>query len=91
MHPILGYEILKSQPVDNRIRNAALMHHEKCDGSGYPQGLKRNQIDDVAKIVAIADVYDAMTANRVYREGMSPLMLSNILKCVSIYLNRDIL
>lgn len=86
MHPILGYEILKSQPVDNRIRNAALMHHEKCDGSGYPQGLKRNQIDDVAKIVAIADVYDAMTANRVYREGMSPFdVIEYFEMCIDIF------
>lgn len=86
MHPVLGYEILKRQPVDNRIRNAALMHHEKCDGSGYPQGLKRNQIDDVAKIVAIADVYDAMTANRVYREGMSPFdVIEYFEMCIDIF------
>lgn len=73
MHPRLGYEILKKQPaLDERIKNAALMHHERCDGSGYPLGLSANQIDDVAAIVAIADVYDAMTANRSYRKGLCP-------------------
>jgi HD-GYP domain-containing protein (c-di-GMP phosphodiesterase class II) len=43
------------------------MHHERCDGSGYPSGLTEEGIDDFAKIIAIADVYDAMTAARSYR------------------------
>lgn len=72
-HPRLGYEILLKQPhIDDRIRKAALMHHERCDGIGYPLGLTMDQIDDVAAIVAIADVYDAMTANRSYRKGLCP-------------------
>ncbi len=71
-HAFRGYEILKNQNIDERIKLAALMHHEKCDGSGYPNGLKSKQIIDFAKIVAIADVYDAMTANRVYRTGLCP-------------------
>ena len=53
-------------------KNAALMHHERCDGSGYPFGLTGNRIDKFAKIVSIADVYDAMTANRCYRDGLCP-------------------
>ena len=48
------------------------MHHERCDGSGYPRHLTLNQIDPVARVVAIADVYDAMTAARLYREPFSP-------------------
>lgn len=71
-HAYRGYEILKKQNIDNRIKLVALMHHEKCDGTGYPNALKNDQIIDFAKIVAIADVYDAMTANRVYREGICP-------------------
>lgn len=72
MHPVLGYEVLWNQPIDIRIKNAALMHHERFDGGGYPRNLKGNEIDEIARVVAIADVYDAMTSNRVYREGMSP-------------------
>ncbi len=72
LHPRRGYAILKNLSVDPRIRNAALMHHERCDGSGYPSGLKADQIDDMAKIIAIADIYDAMTSARVYRGPLCP-------------------
>lgn len=69
-HARYGAELLEQQPLDKRVIRAALMHHERCDGSGYPLGLKNKQIDDFAKIIAIADVYDAMTANRCYRKGL---------------------
>lgn len=71
-HPMDGARILKLKNMDTHIVNAALQHHEKCDGSGYPQGLKRKQIDPYAKLVAIADVYEAMTATRVYRGPICP-------------------
>ena len=71
-HPRLGYEILKKSNVSDSIKNAALMHHERYDGKGYPDGMRGEDIDDFARIIAIADVYDAMTANRVYREGLCP-------------------
>lgn len=70
-HPYIGYSILQDD-MDEHVKKAVLQHHEKCDGSGYPNGLKKNQIDEFAKIVTIADIYDAMTANRVYREGLCP-------------------
>lgn len=72
-HPLLGYEILKSQPeLDKRIPLATLQHHERFDGSGYPYNIKGDEIEDFSAIVAIADVYDAMTADRVYRAGICP-------------------
>jgi HD-GYP domain-containing protein (c-di-GMP phosphodiesterase class II) len=71
-HPALGYELLLSQDVDVHVKNAALMHHERSDGSGYPSKLKGNQIDPYARMVAIADVYDAMTAARCYRGPLCP-------------------
>lgn len=77
-HTIRGFETLKMQDVDKRILNSALMHHERCDGTGYPNGLKANQIDDFAKIVSIADVYDAMTAARVYRGPQCPFKVISI-------------
>jgi putative nucleotidyltransferase with HDIG domain len=66
-HPRMGYDILKNQNIDPRIKKAALMHHERSDGSGYPSGLEDEFIDEFAMIIAIADVYDAMTAARSYR------------------------
>ncbi len=71
-HTTEGYNLLKDYHIDLHIKNAALLHHERCDGSGYPYGLKAKQIDPYAKMVAIADVYDAMTATRVYRDAMCP-------------------
>lgn len=72
MHPALGYKILQHQKISEHIKNAALMHHEKCDRSGYPLKLSGEKIDPYAKMVAIADVYDAMTSARVYRGALCP-------------------
>ena len=71
-HPMDGARVLKLKNVNPHIVNAASQHHERCDGSGYPQGLKRKQIDPYAKMVAIADVYEAMTATRSYRSPLCP-------------------
>jgi len=72
-HAQLGYSILKNQNVDSHVRLAALQHHERCDGTGYPLALTADQMDPYAKIVAIADVYDALTAARTYRDPICPL------------------
>lgn len=77
-HPAAGYKLLVSQHVDENIFNAALMHHERCDGSGYPFNLLEHQINRYAKIVAIADVYDAMTSARVYRDALCPFKVIEI-------------
>ncbi len=71
-HPVKGYEFMKDKNVDESMKRAVLLHHERCDGSGYPFGMKVNEIDPYAAITAIADVYEAMTATRVYRKGLSP-------------------
>ena len=86
-HPVLGYNILKKQNIDSRIANAALQHHERCDGHGYPQKLGLNEIDPFAKIVAIADVYDALTAARVYRGPICPLEVIGVFQAegLSVY------
>lgn len=77
-HPFQGYNLLKNEDIDERIKNAALMHHERCDGSGYPSRLSSSEIDEFAKIVAIADVYDAMTSARVYRGPLCPFDVIHI-------------
>lgn len=79
-HPQEGYDILKKHSLDERIKNAALMHHERCDGSGYPSGLKADEIDEFAKIVGIADYYDALTSARVYRGPMCPFDVIRMLQ-----------
>lgn len=68
-HAKAGHKILKDTNLDPRIKLAALQHHERFDGSGYPRGLDGDEIDFFASIIAIADVYDAMTATRSYRNG----------------------
>ena len=64
-HPQYGYDILSTKNLNPKIKLVALQHHERYDGKGYPYGLKGNEIDLFSGIVAIADVYDAMTADRV--------------------------
>lgn len=71
-HPIRGYEFFKNKKMNESVKRAVLLHHERCDGKGYPFGLKISEIDPYAAITAIADVYEAMTANRVYRRGICP-------------------
>lgn len=71
-HVFHGNNILKGLNLDPRIAEVAMRHHERCDGSGYPGGLKRNQIEEFARIVAIADTYDAMTTDRPYRPAICP-------------------
>ncbi|WP_139492908.1 HD-GYP domain-containing protein [Brevibacillus dissolubilis] len=75
-HTVYGYQLIKSAPgLSEGVAMAALQHHEREDGSGYPLGLKSNKIHIYSKIVAVADVYHAMCSNRVYREGTSPYMV----------------
>lgn len=77
-HTFLGYELLQKEPIDQRIKNTALMHHERCDGSGFPQKLKSDQIEDFAKIVAIADVYDSIITNHFYQKDLCPFQIIEI-------------
>lgn len=77
-HTIEGFHILKTKNINSHIMNAALMHHEKCDGTGYPLGVQADKIDRYAKAVAIADVYDAMTSARIYRGSMCPFRVIEI-------------
>lgn len=77
-HTLQGYNILKGKNVGPHIAECALMHHERCDGSGYPLGIRNDKIDPYAKIVAIADVYDAMTAARIYRGPLCPFRVIGI-------------
>ena len=65
-HPQTGFDLLSDSELPEVIKNSVLQHHERIDGSGYPQQLKGDQILLEAKVVAVADVIDAMTCNRSY-------------------------
>jgi HD-GYP domain-containing protein (c-di-GMP phosphodiesterase class II) len=72
-HPIFTYQLLKGNAnISDISKYIAAEHHEKFDGTGYPRGLKGNSINFFARIVSIADVYDALTTDRVYRKAMKP-------------------
>ena len=72
-HPRYGYNMLKdNHDVSSVTRNAILSHHENEDGSGYPRGLTADRIHLFAKIIHIADVYDALTTKRIYKDAMNP-------------------
>ena len=76
-HPLLGKKILNGKGFDSRILAATLQHHERSDGSGYPRGLMEDEIDDFAAIIAIADVYDAMTSARAHRDPLCSFQVIN--------------
>jgi putative nucleotidyltransferase with HDIG domain len=79
-HSVYGYKIAMNVGAFNDdILNGILMHHEREDGSGYPFGLKEDQIHEFGKIVAVADVYDAMTSSRVYRAKQCPFDVIEII------------
>ena len=66
-HPSAGYEILRTIKHFEKVAEITLVHHERLDGSGYPKSLKGNEIPLEARIIAVADVYEAMTSHRPYR------------------------
>lgn len=79
-HTIKGYRILEKSSYDVRIKQVALMHHERCDGTGYPLRTNINNTPDFVKIASIADVYEAMTASRCYRNRLCPFIVIGIME-----------
>lgn len=71
LHPVDGWKILKSLKSFTQVAKIVRHHHEKLDGTGYPDGLKASEIDLFTRIVAIVDIYDALIAKRPYREALS--------------------
>lgn len=76
-HPIFGYNVLKKNNIlSSDVLMGVLMHHERKDGSGYPLGLKDDKIHTYGKIVAVADIFDAMMSDRVYRKKRPPFQVA---------------
>ena len=72
-HPVEGYHMLKeSGNVADAVLDACLHHHEKIDGTGYPDKLKGENISVIARMTSICDVYDAVTSDRPYKRGWDP-------------------
>ncbi len=85
-HPLFSVEFLKNNELDDPLINILIIqHHERWDGSGYPYGLKGDEINPISRLFAVADVYDAMTSPRPYRSAIPPFIaLAEILKLSGI-------
>lgn len=80
-HPLQGYYLLNDcAEISQEVKLGVLQHHEREDGSGYPLGLKGKDVNLCAKFVAVADIYDAMTTERVYRKEIPPLTAIHIMR-----------
>jgi HD-GYP domain-containing protein (c-di-GMP phosphodiesterase class II) len=66
-HPVMGYEILKDIDSPWPLADIVLQHHENMDGSGYPRGLKGDEISLEARILRVCDIVEAMSSHRVFR------------------------
>ncbi|WP_027964592.1 HD-GYP domain-containing protein [Halalkalibacillus halophilus] len=71
-HPALSYKLVDGLEVSKDVKVAILQHHERLDGSGYPMGASHDKIHAYAKIIAVSDMFHAMTCERVYRRKESP-------------------
>ncbi len=79
-HTVMGGEILKDITIICDLDVGAKYHHERYDGTGYPEGLKGEEIPQIARIIGVADSYDAMTSNRIYRRHLNQERVVNELK-----------
>jgi HD-GYP domain-containing protein (c-di-GMP phosphodiesterase class II) len=81
-HPEIGFRILSSSNEFFEISKDVLQHHERWDGQGYPNGLCRDEISIQARIIAVADTYDAMMSDRAYRKAFNQdEVINEILRC----------
>ncbi len=85
-HAVFSYEMIKDIDHLKSVAHCVRQHHERCDGSGYPDGLLCNQISTCAKVLAIADVFDALTSERIYRDKKrySPVEAIDIMKEIEL-------
>ncbi len=80
-HVLYGYEVLGStEDISSEVAETALYHHERCNGTGYPKGLSGKAIPEFARIVGVADVYDALCHDRPYRPRLSPGEVINVIR-----------
>ncbi len=92
-HPAIGHDLLTkvSGGLSEEVSDIILQHHEKIDGSGYPKGLTNAMIGRFGKICAVADVYDALTTRRSYKEALSKMTAFTIMRDVKGHLDEKVL
>lgn len=93
-HPELGFEMMRksSRTIPMPVAHVAFQHHENVDGSGYPRKLKRDEIHEYARIVAVANVYDALVADRPFRAGFASHIAAEMMMTMAgRFLDADIL
>lgn len=79
-HPLYGYQMMENTVgISKRVAMSVAQHHEREDGSGYPLGLDTRNIHPYAKIIAVCDVYDAVTSDRVYRSKTTPYIAADLI------------
>ncbi len=71
-HPLIGEKIVEPLGFKSQEKDLILLHHERWDGQGYPHGLKGNSIPYLCRLLALADVYDALSSDRPYRQAFTP-------------------
>jgi putative nucleotidyltransferase with HDIG domain len=80
-HPVLGYNMIAQYDwLEPEVKSAVLMHHERIDGSGYPLGVRGDGVTLLGRMVAVADVYDAITSTRVYSARETPFKAAEVLR-----------
>jgi HD-GYP domain-containing protein (c-di-GMP phosphodiesterase class II) len=90
-HPEMGYRILKDIPQLSDVLPGVLYHHERWDGKGYPEGLCGEQVPLIARLIGLADSFDAMSSTRTYRSAMSrPQVLEEIGHCAGAQFDPDL-
>ncbi|MEI6102155.1 MAG: HD domain-containing phosphohydrolase, partial [Eubacteriales bacterium] len=90
-HPTNGYKMLKKVDLPGIIANTIYMHHERCDGTGYPQGLTKDSINIESQIIMVADVVEAMISHRPYRPALGiDAALSEIMQHAGTAYNEEI-
>lgn len=89
-HPALSEEIIKPIKSLGHLRDVVRHHHEKLDGSGYPDRLKGDQINPLVRILAVADIYDALRTSRPYRKGLSQAESFQILREMGLKIDQHV-
>lgn len=90
-HPDIGHRILRDIPQLADVLPGVLHHHERWDGAGYPHGLRENEIPFIARLIAVADSFDAMSSTRTYRPAMPrDRVLNEILRCAGSQFDPDL-
>lgn len=90
-HPEVGANIIQPLEFTKRERHIILHHHERLDGNGYPAGIKGDEIDQLTRIITIADSYDAMTSRRNYRRNLSTIeAVAELRRCAGTQFDPDL-